>query len=242
MTAVRDTRPSLPKRSLEEAIGTFALVFVVTGSIIVNDTTGGTVTHVGVSLAFGLVVMAMIYTVGSSSGAHLNPAVSWGFFLSGRFPLREVMPYILSQCVGALAASLLLRALFPEHVTLGATLPVGPWWRAFVLEVVLTAILMYVILHVSIEARETGLMAGIAIGGTVALAALFAGPVCGASMNPARSLAPALVSGRVNELWIYILATPVGASLATVACRLFNPQPGCCGGSCVPDLLASDQS
>ena len=153
----------------------------------------------GVALTFGLVVMAMIYAVGDVSGAHLNPAVTCGFWLARRFPGRAVVPYVLSQLAGAVLASLVLRLLFPHHPTLGATLPgrcgPAPCFQSFVLEVVLTAILMFVILSVACGAKEKGLMAGIAIGGVVGLEAMFAGPICGASMNPARSLAPALVSG-----------------------------------------------
>src|SRR5205814_10423474 len=148
-------------------------------------------THVGVALTFGLVVLAMVYAVGDVSGAHLNPAVTLGFALASRFPARHVVPYVLAQCGGAFLASGLLRGLFPDHPTLGATLPAGPPMQSFVLEVVLTLLLMFVALSVATGAKERGLMAGVAVGSVVGLEALFAGPVCGASMNPARSLAPA---------------------------------------------------
>jgi len=211
-----------------EFIGTFCLVFAGTGAIVINSVTGGEITHVGIALTFGLVVMAMIYTVGDVSGAHLNPAVTIAFAAAGRFEVRKVPPYIVSQCLGALAASGLLRALFPAHLTLGATLPSGSPWQSLVLETVLSAMLMLVILNVSTGAEEKGITAGIAVGAVIALEAMFAGPICGASMNPARSLAPALVSGHVEHLWIYI-AGPILGALAAV--------PTCCAiraGACCP--------
>ncbi|MGH7130960.1 MAG: MIP/aquaporin family protein [Phycisphaerales bacterium] len=212
---------------LAEALGTFCLVFAGTGAIVVNQTTGGTVTHVGVALTFGLVVMAMIYALGDVSGAHLNPAVSVGFVLARRFPVRELPQYVFAQVVGAFAASALLRLLFPANETLGATIPTGSAWQSFILEVVLTLMLMLVILSVSSGPKEKGIMAGIAVGGVVGLEAMFAGPICGASMNPARSLAPAVVSGHMGALWIYLLAPVVGAVLA-VPCfaGLQAKQPG----------------
>ena len=212
---------------LAESLGTFCLVFAGTGAIVVNQTMGGTVTHVGVALTFGLVVMAMIYAFGEVSGAHLNPAVSIGFVLARRFPLRELPRYVLAQVVGAFAASALLRVLFPANETLGTTLPAGSVWQSLILEVVLTFILMLVILSVSSGPKEKGIMAGIAIGGVVGLEAMFAGPICGASMTPARSLAPAVVSGNVGTLWIYLLAPILGAALAVPCSRVLEArQPG----------------
>ena len=208
-----------------EAFATFALVFAGTGAIVIDDVSGGPITHVGVALVFGLVVMAMIYAVGDISGAHLNPAVTLGFFAARRFPARSVIPYIASQTAGAVAASALLCVLFPSHMTLGATLPTGGWQQSFVLEVVLTAILMFVILGVSTGAKEKGIMAGAAVGAVIAFEALFAGPICGASMNPARSLAPAVVSGAMHELWIYLLAPVLGSCLGVAAYRLVQPPP-----------------
>jgi aquaporin NIP len=214
---------------IAEALGTFCMVFAGTGAIIVNAETGGTITHAGVAITFGLVVMAMIYAFGDVSGAHLNPAVTLAFAISKRFAMKRVPGYVGAQLAGALAASLLLRLLFAENVTLGATMPRGPQWQSFVLEVVLTFMLMLVILAVSSGPREKGLMAGIAIGGVVALEAMFAGPICGASMNPARSIAPAVVgaltgpgggpgggpgSTALNALWLYIVAPVLGAALA----------------------------
>lgn len=212
----------MPRKLFAEAIGTFALVFAGTGAIIINDLTGGIITHVGIALVFGLVVMAMIYAVGEISGAHFNPAVTVGFWLAGRLPPGEVFPYLLSQSGGALLASLLLRWLFPHSALLGATLPTGGILPAFVLEIVMTFFLMFVIIHVATGSKEQGVMAGIAIGATVTLDALFGGPISGASMNPARSLAPALVSLNVGDLWIYLVAPLVGAAVAVGAYRLLR--------------------
>jgi aquaporin Z len=214
-------------RYIAEGVGTFALVFAGCGAIVVNATYGGALGHVGVSLVFGLIVMAMIYSVGNVSGAHLNPAVTVGFFCAGRFDSRPLIPYIASQLTGAILAALLLRAFFPGHATLGATLPIGGIPRAFGLEVVLSFLLMFVILNVSTGHHEKGIMAGAAIGATVALEALLGGPVSGASMNPARSLGPALVSGEVGSVWIYVVAPLLGTILASPACRLLQG-PACC--------------
>jgi len=215
------------KKLAAEFIGTFALVFAGTGAIVVNQTTNGAITHVGIALTFGLIVLSMIYTVGDISGAHLNPAVSLGFFAARRFSFREVIPYIVSQCTGALAASGLLRLLFPRNATLGATLPAGSEMQSFILEVILTAILMFVILGVSTGAAEKGITAGIAVGSVIGLEAMFAGPICGASMNPARSLAPAFVSGHLEHLWIYVLAPVLGGFVGVLGCRCVR-ESGCC--------------
>jgi MIP family channel proteins len=209
-----------------ELVGTFALVFAGTGAIVVNDAHGGAVTHVGIALTFGLVVLAMIYALGDVSGAHLNPAVTIAFSAAGRFPVRDVLPYLGSQLAGAVAASLLLRALFPAHPSLGATLPAGEVWQSFTFEFFLTLILMFVILRVSTGAKEKGITAGIAVGSVIALEALFAGPVCGASMNPVRSLAPAAVSGRMEHLWIYLAAPTIGALTAVLLASVIRePEP-----------------
>lgn len=210
-----------------EAIGTFSLVFAGTGAIVVNDVSGAAITHVGIALTFGLVVMAMIYAIGDVSGCHINPAVTIAFWVAGRFEGKQVVPYIVSQCVGAFAASGLLRTMFLEHPNLGATLPSGTWWQSFIFEVVLTFMLMYVILNVSTGAKEKGIMAGAAIGSVVAFEAMFAGPICGASMNPVRSLSPAVVSGELTHLWIYLLAPVTGALLAVAGCRCTQDE-GCC--------------
>jgi len=215
------------KKYVAEALGTFALVFAGTGAIIINETTNGAITHAGVALTFGLVVLAMIYTVGDISGAHLNPAVTLGFWTARRLPGRELVPYILSQVTGALIASGLLRELFPQNKFLGATLPAGSEAQSFILEFVLTFLLMLTILNVSTGAKEKGITAGIAVGAVIGLEAMFAGPVCGASMNPVRSLAPALVSMHLEHLWLYLTAPPLGAAAAMVACRCIRER-GCC--------------
>lgn len=202
---------------MAEALGTFFLVFVGCGAIAVNEVRSGAVTHVGISLVFGLIVLAMVYTFGEVSGAHLNPAVTLGFWSVGRFPGRSVAGYLGAQCAGAFLAAALLKLLFPESRTLGATHPSGSEWQSCLLEGVLTFLLMYVVLSVSRGAKEKGITAGIVVGAVIALEALFAGPICGASMNPARSLAPAVMSGSVGDLWIYFVGPIAGALLAGVA-------------------------
>lgn len=206
-------------RLLAEYLGTLALVFAGTGAIVVNQETHGAITHPGIALTFGLIVLAMIYTLGDVSGAHLNPAVSTAFAAAGRFPWRDVPGYIAAQIAGAVSASALLRVLFPSNALLGTTLPGGSAQQSFLLELILTALLMLVILGVSTGSREKGITAGIAVGAVIALEAMFAGPICGASMNPARSLGPALVSGHPESLWIYLLAPVLGALLAVPANR-----------------------
>lgn len=212
------------RKYLAELIGTFALVFCGTGSIIINQESGGIITHVGIAITFGLIVAAMIYAVGDISGAHLNPAVTIAFWLSKTFPSEELLPYILSQGVGAFIASLTLKFLFPTNTMLGSTLPSGSPMQSFVLELILTFILMFVIIHVAKGSKEQGLFAGIAIGGVVLLEAMFAGPICGASMNPIRSIAPALISGHLEHLWVYILAPVLGAILAVIAWMILKPK------------------
>jgi aquaporin NIP len=216
------------KRFLAELFGTFALVFAGTGAIVINGESHGAITHAGIALTFGLIVLAMIYTLGDVSGAHLNPAVSLGFVTAGRMPARELIIYLPAQFIGATLASGVLRGLFPAHATLGATLPAGTPGQSFVLEFILTFILMFVILSVSTGAKEKGITAGIAIGAVIALEAMFAGPICGASMNPARSFAPAVVSGHVEHLWVYLIATPLGAAAATLLCRCVREENCCC--------------
>ncbi len=215
------------KRCCAEIIGTFALVFAGTGAIVIDEASNGAITHVGVALTFGLIVLAMIYTVGDISGAHLNPAVTFGFWAARRLPGRDVLPYAGSQFMGALLASGLLRCLFPQNKLLGATLPAGPEFQSFALETVLTFFLMLTILNTSTGAKEKGITAGIAVGAVIALEAMFAGPICGASMNPARSLAPALLSRHLQHLWIYLAAPPLGAYTAIFACRCIR-EADCC--------------
>ncbi len=225
-TVPKDLRTRIDQLAAE-MFGTFVLVFAGTGAIVINEVSNGTVTHVGIALTFGLVVLTLIYALGEVSGAHFNPAVTLGFCLAGRFPLRSVPSYVIMQCAGALLASLLLRLLFPDATTLGATLPSGSAFQSFVLEVVLTLFLMFVILSVSSGAKEKGIMAGVAVGAVIALEALFAGPICGASMNPARSLAPAVVVGRFDYLWLYLLAPSLGAALAILPCCCIHASPCC---------------
>ena len=212
-----------------EFIGTFALVFAGTGAIIINDISGEAITHLGVGIVFGLIIMTMIYALGEISGAHFNPAVSFGFWLAKRLPSKELFPFVISQILGGVTASMFLRIIFPKHTTLGVTVPntisVG---GDFVLETILTFFLMFVIIHVAQGAKEKGLMAGVAIGGMVALEAIFAGPITGASMNPARSLAPAIVSGHIEFLWIDLTAPFLGSSVAVWSCCLIRTENGCC--------------
>lgn len=212
---------------LAEALGTFALVLFGTGAIVVDAQTGA-LGHVGVSLVFGLVVLALVQAFGDASGAHLNPAVTAAFVAAGRFPLRHLCGYVLAQLAGAVLASLLVRAAYPLDATLGATLPRAGLVRAFTCEVVLTWFLMLVVLAVSHGAKERGMFAALTIGAVVALEALVGGPISGASMNPARSFGPALVAGRLEHSWLYTLAPLVGAMLAVPTCRLVRA-PGCCG-------------
>lgn len=201
-------------RFFAEFLGTFILVFAGTGAMVVNEVTGGVIGHVGIALTFGLVVAAMIYTFGDVSGAHLNPAVSISFAVAGRFPAADLPAYLAAQMLGALSASGSLKLLFPDSFRLGMTLPAGAASQSFILEIILTAILMLTILRVSHGAKEKGITAAIAIGSVVGLEAMFAGPICGASMNPARSLGPALVSGMFEHIWLYPIATILGAILA----------------------------
>lgn len=212
---------------IAEAIGTFALVFAGCGAIIVNDLYGGALGHVGISLVFGLIVMAMIYAVGNISGAHFNPAVTLGFYFAGRLKKHLILTYVSSQIGGALLAAAFLRFIFPDHATLGSTLPNTDWARAFVMEVILSFMLMFVILNVSTGHMEKGIMAGVAVGGTIALEALTGGPLTGASMNPARSLAPAILSGNWNWLWVYMTAPFIGTFIAFPFCRWTQGEKCC---------------
>lgn len=221
---------TLPRRLCSEAFGTFCLVFAGTGAVVVNQITDGAVTHVGVSLTFGLVVMALIYSLGNVSGCHINPAVTLGLWAAGRFQRSMVWPYIGSQCVGAILASGTLRLLFPESSTLGATAPAGSALQSLALELVLTLILMFVILSMDASSSTQQMLAGIVVGGVIGLEALFAGPVSGASMNPARSLAPAMVSMHLESVWIYIVAPIIGALAGVPLYRCIHSSPCCRSG------------
>lgn len=211
-----------------EFVGTFMLVFAGCGAIISLGGFEGWSGHVGIAAVFGLVVMTGIYAVGETSGAHFNPAVTIAFWWSGRFPLIEVFKYIFTQCLAAIAACGLLVAVQPEMPNaLGTTFAKVGWWQTWILEFVLTWWLVIVILSVATGAKEKGLFAGLAIGACVGLEALFAGPFTGASMNPARSLGPALISGNLADLWIYLTAPVAGAMFAVFTCRHIHNQPCC---------------
>lgn len=199
-----------------EFVGTFGLVFAGTGAIVINAVSGGTVGHVGIGLTFGLIVMVMIYAFGHISGAHLNPAVTLAFAAGRHFPWPLVPQYWAAQIAGGITASLVLRLLFGDVANLGATLPAGSASQSFGLEIVLTMILMVVITSVATDTRAVGQAAAIAIGGTIGLEALFAGPISGASMNPARSLAPAIVSGAWTDQWLYIAGPAIGAAIGVL--------------------------
>lgn len=210
------------KAYIAEFIGTFALVFCGTGAIVIDEVSHGAVTHVGVAITFGLIVMAMIYTFGEISGCHINPAVTLAFALQQTFPAGKILPYLLSQFSGAFGASLVLKLLFPASTTLGATIPAGGDLQSFVLEFILSFFLMLTIINVSTGAKERGMFAGLAIGSVILLEAMFAGPICGASMNPARSLAPALISGDLSPVWIYLFAPTLGTCAAVGINRLMK--------------------
>lgn len=212
------------RKYIAEIIGTFALIFCGTGAIIINQESGGVITHAGIAATFGLIVAAMIYTVGDISGAHLNPAVTIAFWVAKVFPAKEILPYIISQGIGAFLASLTLHYLFPANEMLGATLPAGTAMQSFILELILTFLLMFTIIHVAKGSKEQGMFAGIAIGSVVLLEAMFAGPICGASMNPIRSLSPAIVSGHLEHLWVYLSAPTLGAVLAVLVWQGLKPK------------------
>lgn len=209
------------KRYWAELIGSFILVFVGTGAIMINDITGQ-VTNLGVGLSFGLVVMVVIYSIGDISGAHINPAVTIAFWISKRFEGKDVIFYVLFQIIGAVLASCMLYFILPESNTMGETLVKdGNWIQSFILEFFLSLILMFVILNVSTGSKEKGIIAGISIGAVVAFEAIFAGPICGASMNPARSIAPAIF-GNASFLWVYIVATTLGAISSVFVYKLIK--------------------
>ena len=212
--------PSPWRQLLAEFLGTFCLVFAGTGAIVVNDFSQGAITHFGIATAFGLVVFAMIYAFGEISGSHLNPAVSIGLWVAGKFDARHLTGYILAQCAGAVMASLVLHGVFPDHRTLGMTLPAAGQTSAFLFEIILTWMLMLVILNVTHPTHPHRSFAGFIIGAFVGLEALFGGPVSGASMNPARSLGPALVVGNMLDLWIYLIAPIIGSIAAVLIHRL----------------------
>jgi len=194
-----------------EFVGAFGLVFAGTGAVVIDTASDGTIGHVGISLTFGLIIMVMIYATGHISGAHFNPAVTLAFAVGRHFPWQLVPQYWAAQILGGVTASLILRGLFGDVAHLGTTLPHGSARQSFLLELVLTFLLMFVITSVATDVRAVGQAAAIAIGGTIGLEALFAGPISGASMNPARSLAPAIVSGTWSHQWLYVAGPALGA-------------------------------
>jgi MIP family channel proteins len=210
-----DSRRFQPRKYLAEMAGTFGIVFIGTGSIVLNDFTDGGITHPGVSAAFGLIVMAMIYLFGKISGSHFNPAVTLSLWLARKFERHQVLPYLVSQLLGAFLGSLLLRLLFPAALSLGETLPANDAvLGAFLLEFLMTFLLMFLVMLLVLDVIKKPNASGALIGSLIFLEALFGGPFSGASMNPARSIAPALVSGHIQHLWVYIAAPILGAFFA----------------------------
>ena len=214
-------RPDLIRRAGAEGIGVFTLVFAGCGAIVTEAQHPDSLGTVGIALVFGLVVMAMVYATGHLSGAHLNPAVTVAFVLTRHFPRTEALAYLVAQVAGALAAAGLLVAIWPSTpAALGTTLPTIGAGSALAYEAVLSAFLMFVIMAVATDTRAVGAGAAIAIGGTVGLDALFGGPITGASMNPARSIGPAIASGELHDLWIYIVAPLAGAIVGALGYQL----------------------
>ena len=222
-----DKSLALWRRALAEALAAFALVFAGCGAVVADTRSDGGLGAVGVALTFGLVIMAMVYATGHLSGAHINPAVTLAFAFTRQFPSRDVVAYVAAQLAGASLAGLLLLAAWPERpADLGATVPTVGLAPALAYEVVLTAILMFVIMSVATDTRAVGAGAAIAIGGTVALDALLGGAVTGASMNPARSFGPALASGQWQDWWVYLAGPVMGAVLGALAYQLVRgPAP-----------------
>lgn len=214
----------LARRLIAEALGTFALVFFGAGGIMIAAKTGA-FEQLGIALAFGFVVAAMVYAIGHISGAHINPAVSFGFALTRHFPWGWLGGYWIAQCTGATAAALVLRASLGDIANVGATTPSGSDSQSFVWEIVLTFFLMFVVMAVATDTRAVGEAAALAVGGVVALDALVGGPVSGASMNPARSFGPAVASGVFDAFWIYLIAPLVGASAAALAYQVIRGEP-----------------
>ena len=217
------------KQYISETIGTFALIFCGCGAMTINEITNGSISHVGVAITWGLIVMTMIYAFGEISGAHFNPAVSIAFAFAKKFAWKEVPKYILAQSIGAIFASFMLWFLFPESQFLGETTPAAgfPPYKAAILEFILTFFLMVVVINVSTGSKEIGTMAAIAVGAVILLEAMFAGPITKASMNPIRSIAPAIFTGNFQYLWLYITAPILGAITAVSSCKLVKDDKCC---------------
>lgn len=214
------------KKYISELLGTFILVFVGTGCVVVNQQTNGALGLPGIAMVWGLVIIAMVYAFGDISGTHLNPAVTIAFAVDKRFEWKEVPAYLGSQLTGALVASFVLHYLFPDNKTLGLTQPSGSEMQSLILEIIMMFILMMVILRVSVGAKEKGITAGIAIGGTVWLLVLFGGPISGTGLNPTRSIAPAIVTGNFQSLWLYIVAPLAGAIAAVFVHKVIHTSEG----------------
>ncbi|MEM9680918.1 MAG: aquaporin [Bacteroidota bacterium] len=217
------------KRYIAELIGTFGMVFCGCGAMTIDEITGGSISHVGVAITWGLIVMAMIYAFGEISGAHFNPAVTIGFAFAKKFNWKDVPKYITFQALGAFLAIAILWVLFPESESFGHTYPRTGFepYKAFILEFLLTFFLMVVIINVSTGSKENGTMAAIAVGSVILLEAMFAGPMTKASMNPVRSLAPAIISGNLQHLWLYLTAPILGALTAVSSCKLVKDDQCC---------------
>jgi aquaporin NIP len=214
-------RPGLTRRALAEGLAAFALVFAGCGAVIANAVHPGALGGIGVSATFGLIIMAMIYATGHLSGAHINPAVTIAFTLTRHFPLRDAVAYVGAQLAGATAGAFVLLAAWSDKpAQLGATVPSVGAPTALLYEAILTAFLMFVIIAVATDTRAVGAAAALAIGGTVGLDALFGGPITGASMNPARSFGPAIVSGELHDLWLYLVGPVAGTVLGALAYQL----------------------
>lgn len=201
----------LVRKCVAEFIGTFALVFAGTGAIIVNDLSGGSITNLGIGLTFGLIVSVMIFSLGHVSGAHINPAVTLAFVVTREFPATYLFPYWIAQILGAMTASFILLYMIGDFAQLGATVPSGSAGQSLLMEFLLSFILMFVIMSVATDVRAVGSSAALAIGGTVALEAIFAGHISGASMNPARSIGPMIAAGVWSHQWIYVIGPILGA-------------------------------
>jgi aquaporin NIP len=210
------------RKYIAEFIGTFILIFVGIGSIVVDQHSNGTIGLIGIAICWGVAVTALIYTFGSISGAHFNPAVTITFFMLKMIKAKEILPYLLCQAAGAFIAVFALKYLFPAQEFLGETKPDGHPMRSFLLEIIISFILMTVILFTSQGSKETGVLAGLAIGGTVLLLVVFAGPISGTSLNPTRSLAPAVITGHAENLWIYLTAPFAGMMIAGISWRLMQ--------------------